>query len=112
MRITYLLLLIIAGCGVKDGYQGGKFHTFGIAAICWAIWKTRNKMCFEGKALKDPVFIVCYVCALMSYWVGLYSEDDKDVLTAGVNTMMKIALKLLSKKRKTVEDNGDNQNES
>lgn len=46
---------------------GTKFRTLGIAAVCWAIWKTRNKTCFEGKALHDPASIVCYACALMSY---------------------------------------------
>jgi hypothetical protein len=29
--------------------QGRKFHTLGIASICWAIWKARNKLCFELK---------------------------------------------------------------
>jgi hypothetical protein len=31
---------------------GKQFHTMGIAAICWAIWKTRNKVCFEEKNQK------------------------------------------------------------
>jgi hypothetical protein len=77
---------------------GKKFHTFGIVTICWAIWKTRNKMCFEGKVVKDPTSIVCYACALMSYWAGLYTGDDKDALIAGVNCMIEIAMKLLGKK--------------
>jgi hypothetical protein len=30
--------------------SGEKFHMFGVSAICWAIWKCRNKVCFEKKA--------------------------------------------------------------
>jgi hypothetical protein len=35
----------------------------------------------------------------MSYWAGLFLEDDKEALIAGVNTMMEIAVKLLDKKK-------------
>jgi len=34
----------------------------------------------------------------MSYWAGLFLEDDKEALIAGANTMLKIAMKLLNKK--------------
>jgi len=64
-----------------------KYHTLGIVAICWAIWKTRNKICFEGKTIHDLASIVCYACALMSYWAGLYPDVDKEALEVGINTM-------------------------
>ena len=70
---------------------GKQFHTLGIAAICWAIWKTRNKACFEGKLLKNPASIICYACVLMDYWAGLFMEIDKEALIAGANTMLQIA---------------------
>jgi hypothetical protein len=35
----------------------------------------------------------------MSYWVGLYLDNDKAALEAGINTMLQIALKA-TKKRK------------
>lgn len=34
----------------------------------------------------------------MSYWAGLFLEDDKEALIAAANTMLKIAMKLLDKK--------------
>ena len=34
----------------------------------------------------------------MSFWAGLYSVEDKEMLLAGVNTMMQIARKLLNKR--------------
>ena len=29
--------------------SGGTFHTFGLAVVCWAIWKCRNRACFDKK---------------------------------------------------------------
>jgi hypothetical protein len=79
--------------------SGKKFHAIGIAAVSWAIWKTRNRVCFEGHVVTNPITIICYACSLMSYWAGLFLEDDKEALIAGVNTMMEIAVKLLDKKK-------------
>jgi hypothetical protein len=77
---------------------GKQFHTVGIAAICWPIWKTRNRACFDGKFLRHPAEIICYACALMGYWAGLFLEMDKEALEARINTMLQIAAKLLGKK--------------
>lgn len=94
--------------------KGQQFHTVGIAAICWALWKARNKTCFEKKPLPNPIAIICHACALMNYWAGLFKEMDKEALEAGVTTMLKIAAELLSKKRNRDgqqllknDDNGD-----
>lgn len=76
---------------------GKKFHAIGIAAVCWAIRKTRNQACFDGKTLKNPASIICFACALMKYWAGLFLEMDREALEAGVNTMIQIAAKLLGK---------------
>jgi hypothetical protein len=40
------------GDGVINGCLsfGKKYHVWGVAAICWAIWKSRNKACFEEKS--------------------------------------------------------------
>ena len=35
-------------------WRGQKFHMWVVAAICWAIWKTGNKMCFDGKRTSEP----------------------------------------------------------
>lgn len=77
---------------------GKKFHTLGIAAICWSIWKAQNKLCFEGKVVLNPLLIICHACALMTYWAGLYLAEDKETLEGGVNMMLEIAMKLLNKK--------------
>ena len=59
----------------------------------------------------SPITIICYACSLMSYWVGLFGDDDKEDLVAGVKIMLKFAIRLVgksssSKKRKQLEDDG------
>lgn len=75
---------------------GGKYHPLGVAAICWAIWKSRNKAVFENKAVKSPLEIICYACALMIFWSGLFAEDEKEQLIEGANTMLRVAKELLA----------------
>jgi hypothetical protein len=53
---------------------------FGLAAICWTIWKVRNKTCFDKK--KRPRTIVkCFTQFICSY-VGLYLEEAQQVINA------------------------------
>jgi len=75
---------------------GKKFHPWGVAAICWAIWKCRNKAVFDGKMIKNPLEIICHACALMIYWSGLYAELDRDQLVEGANTMLRVAKEILA----------------
>jgi len=37
----------------------------------------------------------------MNYWTGLYAEMDKEELTEGVDTMLKVAESLLAARRRT-----------
>jgi hypothetical protein len=37
----------------------------GLAAICWAIWKLRNRSCFDHKMVKDPVELIS--CSTVFY---------------------------------------------
>jgi hypothetical protein len=75
----------------------------GIAAVCWAIWKARNKTCFEKIILKNPIEIIYHMCALMKYWAGLYSEADKKQLEDGVNTMLQIANQILKRQKRDAD---------
>jgi hypothetical protein len=77
---------------------GEKFHMFGLLAICWAIWKSRNKACFEKKIIKNPCEILLSAYANMRYWTGLYPEEAQEMIKDSVEVMMKTALKLLTKK--------------
>jgi hypothetical protein len=35
-------------------------HVVGVTALCWALWKLRNRACFEKKLIKSPAEIICY----------------------------------------------------
>lgn len=67
-------------------------HTVGLAAVCWAIWRTRNSVCFENKRVKSPTVIVCLICSFLAYWVGLLKEEMKDQVTQGVEAVKSAAL--------------------
>jgi hypothetical protein len=79
---------------------GQKYHPWGIAAICWAIWKNRNKACFENKIIQNPLEVICHACALMNFWTGLFTNIDKEQLEEGVATMLRVAKQLLSVQQK------------
>ena len=81
---------------VPGGLPGGHVvHTFCVAAICWAIWKKRNEACFENKLLRNPIDILIYACALMSYWAGLYGSDMQNKTMDGVKLLLSCANRVL-----------------
>ncbi|KAL6631015.1 hypothetical protein ACP70R_028355 [Stipagrostis hirtigluma subsp. patula] len=36
-----------------------------VSAMCWAIWKARNKACFRGKLTPDPSGIIYHTCVFL-----------------------------------------------
>jgi hypothetical protein len=64
----------------------------GVAAICWAIWKLRNRACFEGKLIQTPVELICFAVVFMKYWAGLNVQVDGDALRHGADTIQQTAL--------------------
>jgi hypothetical protein len=71
---------------------GPNFHIVGIAALCWAIWKTRNNACFEGKLISSPMGLICYMCAFLRYWAGLQGENDREMLMEGASRLQRGAM--------------------
>jgi hypothetical protein len=63
----------------------------GLAAICWAIWKTRNKACFEQKMISSPFDLISYAAVFMNYWAGLHGEQDASDLRAGADGLLRLA---------------------
>jgi len=56
---------------------GERYHMWGVSAICWAIWKGRNKACFDGVVIKNPIEILCHAGALMRFWTGHHEWMEK-----------------------------------
>ena len=75
------------------------FYTFGLAAICWAIWKARNKACFEKKLIKHPAETMCHACALMSYWAGLYGAEFQARMAERIGMLLSTACRILISQR-------------
>jgi hypothetical protein len=70
-------------------------YMFGLAAICWALWKTRNKTCFKKKHIHSPGDLVFLACAFMKYWAGLFPEETRNLVAAGTEAMMKVTKSIL-----------------
>jgi hypothetical protein len=79
---------------------GNKMYMLGLVAVCWAIWKTRNRTCFDKKHIKSPLDIIISTCVFMRYWAGLYSDDSKMAIEEGVDILMKTVVDLLGQKRR------------
>jgi hypothetical protein len=62
-----------------------------VAAICWAIWKLRNRACFERKLINSPFELISYAVVFMNYWAGLYGERDAADIRAGADGLMRLA---------------------
>lgn len=85
--------------------QNKNIHFAGLSAICWAIWKTRNAVCFEKKQIKPPTEVVCLASFFISYWAGLQKQDDKQDMEAGAEALKEAALHFHPREG-TVEDTG------
>ena len=77
--------------------NGASVHMLGFAAICWAIWKSRNRACFDNKILRNPAEIVIHACALMAFWAGLYTPELQDQLAVGMKFILSCAHRVLAR---------------
>jgi hypothetical protein len=61
---------------IKKALPGGEVvHMFGLAAICWSIWKARNMACFEKKLIKNPNEVIFSARLFMQFWAGPFKGD-------------------------------------
>ncbi|TVU46002.1 hypothetical protein EJB05_05514, partial [Eragrostis curvula] len=72
--------------------NGKKFHMVGLAGICWAIWKIRNKVCFDKKIVRSPTEIICYACSFLKYWSGLQRDEDGRALEEGAEVLQQAVI--------------------
>jgi len=67
-------------------------YTVGLAAICWATWKSRNNACFERKLISSPTEIICLASSFLSYWAGLQKGSAKEELEIGAGAVKTAAI--------------------
>jgi hypothetical protein len=68
-----------------------KFYVTLVASICWAIWKLRNRACFERKLINSPFELISYAFVFMNYWTELHGERDATDIRAGADGLMQLA---------------------
>jgi hypothetical protein len=71
-----------------------------MAAICWAVWKARNRTCFEHKYIKHPVEVVIHACAPMKHWTCLYKKEFQAQMAAGIGALLAMASRILAGQRR------------
>lgn len=75
-------------CNLNDAKDIG---IVGVSAICWALWKPRNNVCFENIVIKSLVENVCHARALILNWAGLSKKELQDLLHDGVKLLLTAA---------------------
>jgi hypothetical protein len=70
----------------------------GLAAICWAIWKARNKACFEKIYQKNPVDLIYHTVVFMKYWAGAHSTEEAAQLNRGADALLSLAAGMLNRR--------------
>ena len=71
----------------------------GVAALIWAIWKTRKKACFDGVFLQDPISIVFLMAHYISYWAGLQKQSLRGLQRKGAKMVVLVATEFFHRKQ-------------
>lgn len=74
---------------------GDKIYLKGLAAICWSIWKSRNKAGFDKILIKHPCDILFQVSTFLSNWAGIQKGALQEIVKTSVEAMIKVAIKVL-----------------
>jgi hypothetical protein len=54
-----------------------KFILFCLGALCWALWKIRNKMIIKGELISSPMVVIHSAISLMQQWRPLLVLADR-----------------------------------
>ncbi|KAF7016307.1 hypothetical protein CFC21_029951 [Triticum aestivum] len=75
--------------------DGEKFYTFGLAALCWAMWNSRNRATFEFKKLRSPFDVIYSACGYITYWAGLMMGEEREAMERGAKMLRINALNMM-----------------
>jgi hypothetical protein len=63
----------------------------GLATICWAIWKLRNRACFDKKLIKSPSELISLSVVFMKHWAGLHNATEEVNIKTGADNLLRLA---------------------
>jgi hypothetical protein len=55
-----------------------------MAATFWALWKTRNKACFDNVLPADPCELIYVIYQYIDYWSNLQKSGTRKALARGI----------------------------
>jgi hypothetical protein len=58
-----------------------------MAASFWALWKTRNKACFDNVLPADPCELIYVTCQYIDYWRNLQKPGTRKALARGIKEL-------------------------
>jgi hypothetical protein len=67
---------------------------FGLGAVCWAIWQTRNKMAIEKKLVKTPQEVLFKIVIFLQQWMMLLSGEEQEMITHVIKATRKKTMQL------------------
>jgi hypothetical protein len=89
------------GFGLMGRYLEGRRF------ICLALQRSarpfekQGMMCvLKRKSFVIPLEILCFACAYMCYWAGLFPEVTKEAIEEGVDLMLQTTIKLPGRRRR------------
>ena len=60
------------------------------AALCWALWTTRNKLTIDAVVPKHPSDVIFKMAMFIQVWASLAKEQDKEALLLLTNGLKEI----------------------
>lgn len=83
-------------CG--KGRLASQVYLTDLAVVCWAMWKSQNKTCFDKIIIKHPYDLVFQASTLSDMWAGLHKSDTQNIMKIGAKTMFKTVVKVCNVK--------------
>jgi hypothetical protein len=70
-----------------------------IVATFWALWKTRNKACFENILPADPCELIYLICQYIDYWSNLKKPGTRKALAQGIKQLKMMIQQVFTQSR-------------
>jgi hypothetical protein len=70
-----------------------------MAATFWALWKTRNKACFDNIMPADPCELIYVICQHIDYWSNLQKPGTRKAVARGIKQVKMVIQQVFTQMR-------------